>query len=63
MSNLDSPPPHATSTESVTMFDTFDDIGSLRRFVESQIAKAANSLELKFMLHFTLLVDLLVTKN
>ena len=42
-----SPPPHAASTESVAMSDTFDgasttfdEIGSLSRFVESQITKA-----------------------
>src|ERR1041385_1339560 len=42
------PPPHATSTESVTMSDTFDDasttfekIGFLGRYLESQMAKVA----------------------
>ena len=47
MSKFASPPPHAASSESVTMSDTFDDAstifdqtGSLGRFIESQIAKA-----------------------
>src|ERR1041385_7600793 len=46
ISKFASPPPHATSTESATMFDTFDDafttlddIGFLGRYLESQIAK------------------------
>ena len=48
MSKFASPPPHAASTESVTMSDTFDDAattfdetGSLGYFIECQIAKAA----------------------
>ena len=47
MSKFASPPPHATSTESVTMSDTFDDAsttidetGLLGYFIEYQIAKA-----------------------
>src|SRR3954466_2652091 len=42
------PPPHATSTESVTMSDTFDDasttleeVGFLGRYLETQIANVA----------------------
>ena len=48
MSKFGSPPPHATSTESGSTSDTFDDAstvldetGSLGHFIESQIAKAA----------------------
>jgi len=48
MSKFASPPPHAVSTESGNISDTFDDAstafdetGSLGHFIESQIAKAA----------------------
>src|SRR3954469_8179114 len=47
ISKFASPPPHATSTESGNMFDSFDDasttlddIGSLGYFIETQIIKA-----------------------
>src|SRR3954468_4878020 len=52
ISKFASPPPHATSTESATMSDTFDDasttldeIGFLSRYLESQIAKVAEQSE------------------
>src|SRR3954470_22878608 len=52
ISKFASPPPHAASTESVTMSDTFDDasttldeIGFLGCYLESQIAEVAEQSE------------------
>ena len=61
MSKFASPPPHAASTESVTMSDTFDDAstilddtGSLGPFLESQITKAAKQtgVEISFVTRY-----------
>ena len=57
MSKFVSPPPHAASTKSVNMSDTFDDasttfdeIGSISRFVESQITKATKQFGIEILI-------------
>src|SRR3954447_9946974 len=66
ISKFASQPPHATSTESGNISDTFDDatttfddIGSLGYFLRCRLLKPPNNLELKFLLLVTLLVKLM----
>ena len=70
MSKFASPPPHAASTESVTMPDTFDDASTtidetslLGYFIESQIAKAAKQSGIEIPVARYPLVDPLVTQT
>src|SRR3954469_1756206 len=67
MSKFDSPLLHATSAESGSMSDTFDDAsttfddtGSLGSFLEKQIVAALNYLELKFLLLVPLVEELMI---